>query len=84
MARQASLSETAGRCRFDCQGGTNEIKDVFTDGEGAFRVEVLPNVKYALSGFQLTNDPGEIEVRANETKNLDRLIMAATPKPPIN
>jgi RNA polymerase sigma factor (sigma-70 family) len=70
--------------QFDCKGGTNEITTRWpiTDGDGAFRLEVLPEVKYAWSGCWLTNSPGEIELRPNETRDLGKLIKAATPKPP--
>jgi protocatechuate 3,4-dioxygenase beta subunit len=69
----------------------NDIVDLllsptFTDPDGAFREEVLPEVKYKVEYdrriCRLANDPGEIEVRPNETKDLGDLIMAAAPKPP--
>jgi RNA polymerase sigma factor (sigma-70 family) len=66
--------------------GVSEIANqyAFTNKEGAFRLALLPDVQYAWHGYQLTNVPGEIEVRANETKDLGKLIMAATPRPPPN
>jgi hypothetical protein len=56
----------------------------FTNKEGAFRLGLLPEVKYTWQGYQLANDPGELELEPNETKDLGNLIMAAPPKPPIN
>jgi hypothetical protein len=57
---------------------------VFSNKEGAFRLGLLAKVKYVWGGYQLANDPGELELEPNETKDLGNLIMAAPPKPPIN
>jgi hypothetical protein len=69
-------------CQFECQGSTNQIL-LITDGEGAFRLEAFPDVKYSWSGCWLANNPGEIVLRSNETRDLGNLIQSATPKPPI-
>jgi hypothetical protein len=69
----------------------NDIADLllsptFTAPDGAFREQVLPEVRYKVEYdrrfYRLANDPGVIEVRPNETKDLGDLIMAAAPKPP--